>query len=425
MDAIVRMYQAIQANEVSFIFFWVIVLFLAFSLISVNSTDNKKRALVELAPGVLTTLGILGTFTGVFIGLLDFDVRTINKSVPSLLEGLKVAFGTSIVGLAAAMVFRVTRPFLSRQIVDEEVGVEEVVSELRLVKKALSGDEDSSLLTQFQKLRDSVAELNTQTKQGFETQIDEFRAFSEKMSEAFSRALIDELKAAIRQFNEELAEQFGKNFQEFNAALGKVLEWQENYKAELTNLRETLDRSKELLESTTNALTDVAANTEQIPKHMQELNNLQTRLSSDLEQMSTAVSAFAELGDKASASFPTIEKNIENITENFKRASENQQTTIDTMGQALNQSLSDMQTANEQMLSGLQQALNQTISDANEKLTKGVDQLDQSISDELERVLTEMANNLTGITNQFVQDYEPLLQSSRNLIQLAEAAKNR
>ena len=425
MDAIVRMYQAIQANEVSFIFFWVIVLFLAFSLISVNSTDNKKRALVELAPGVLTTLGILGTFTGVFIGLLDFDVRTINKSVPTLLEGLKVAFGTSIVGLAAAMVFRVTRPFLSKQIVDEEVGVEEVVSELRLVKKALSGDEDSSLLTQFQKLRDSVAELNTQTKQGFETQIDEFRAFSEKMSEAFSRALIDELKAAIRQFNEELAEQFGKNFQEFNAALGKVLEWQENYKAELTNLRETLDRSKELLESTTNALTDVAANTEQIPKHMQELNNLQTRLSSDLEQMSTAVSAFAELGDKASASFPTIEKNIENITENFKRASENQQTTIDTMGQALNQSLSDMQTANEQMLSGLQQALNQTISDANEKLTKGVDQLDQSISDELERVLTEMANNLTGITNQFVQDYEPLLQSSRNLIQLAEAAKNR
>ena len=425
MDAIVRMYQAIQANEVSFIFFWVIVLFLAFSLISVNSTDNKKRALVELAPGVLTTLGILGTFTGVFIGLLDFDVRTINKSVPTLLEGLKVAFGTSIVGLAAAMVFRVTRPFLSRQIVDEEVGVEEVVSELRLVKKALSGDEDSILLTQFQKLRDSVAELNTQTKQGFETQIDEFRAFSEKMSEAFSRALIDELKAAIRQFNEELAEQFGKNFQEFNAALGKVLEWQENYKAELTNLRETLDRSKELLESTTNALTDVAANTEQIPKHMQELNNLQTRLSSDLEQMSTAVSAFAELGDKASASFPTIEKNIENITENFKRASENQQTTIDTMGQALNQSLSDMQTANEQMLSGLQQALNQTISDANEKLTKGVDQLDQSISDELERVLTEMANNLTGITNQFVQDYEPLLQSSRNLIQLAEAAKNR
>ena len=426
MEAITRMYEAIQANEISFIFFWTIVSVFIFSLLSVNSDNQKRRALVDLAPGLLTTLGILGTFTGVFIGLLDFDVRTINKSVPTLLEGLKVAFGTSIVGLAAAMAFRVARPVISKDSVsEEEMGVEEVVFELRSVKKALSGDEDTSLLTQFQKLRDSLSELNNQTKQGFETQIEEFRTFSEKMSEAFSRALIDELKAAIRQFNEELAEQFGKNFREFNAALGKVLEWQESYKAELTNLKETLDKSKQLLESASNALTDVAENTEQIPKHMQELGNLQKRLEVDLQQMTTSLAAFAELGEKASTSLPEIQSNIETITENFKKASEDQQGAVDAMGQALTSSMAEMQSANEQMLSGLQQSLNQTVSDANEKLTKGVDQLDQAISDELERVLTEMANNLTGITNQFVQDYEPLLQSSRNLIQLAEAAKQK
>ena len=199
MDAVTRMYEAIQANEISYIFFWVIVGVLIFSLASINSDNQKRKALVDLAPGLLTTLGILGTFTGVFIGLLDFDVRTINKSVPTLLEGLKVAFGTSIVGLAAAMSFRVARPVISKNDESEEgSGVEEIILELRAVKKALSGDEDTSLLTQFQKLRDGVSELNNQTKQGFETQIEEFRSFSEKMSEAFSRALIDELKAAIR-----------------------------------------------------------------------------------------------------------------------------------------------------------------------------------------------------------------------------------
>ena len=106
MEAITRMYEAIQANEISFIFFWTIVSVFIFSLLSVNSDNQKRRALVDLVPGLLTTLGILGTFTGVFIGLLDFDVRMINKSVPTLLEGLKVAFGTSIVGLAAAMTFQ-------------------------------------------------------------------------------------------------------------------------------------------------------------------------------------------------------------------------------------------------------------------------------------------------------------------------------
>lgn len=89
------MYEAIQANSISSAFFWVILATLGYALISINSSDERRRTLIDLAPGILTTLGILGTFTGVFLGLLDFDVRLINKSVPTLLEGLKVAFATS------------------------------------------------------------------------------------------------------------------------------------------------------------------------------------------------------------------------------------------------------------------------------------------------------------------------------------------
>ena len=425
MEPIIRMYEAIQANQISAAFFWVIIATLCYALISVNSTDEKRRSLVELAPGLLTTLGILGTFTGVFLGLLDFDVRLINKSVPTLLEGLKVAFGTFIVGLAAAMLFRVARPLLSKSDVSEDAGVEDIVEELRSVKKALSGDEDSSLLTQFQKLRADIAHLNTQTKDGFDSQIAEFRKFSEQMSEAFSKALIDELKAAIRQFNEDLAEQFGKNFQEFNAALGRILEWQEHYKAELTRLRESLEKSRELLEQASQALSDVSRNTEAIPKHMNELATLYSVLNSDLEKMNEAVQSFAEMGRKASDAMPTIERNVTDLTENFKKATDNQQSAISTMAQSIEQALGDMKESNSQMLEGLQQSFNKVVSDANEQLVKGVDQLDQSISEELERALTEMANNLAGITSQFVKDYEPLLQSSRKLIQLAEAAKQK
>ena len=113
MEPIVRMYEAIQANQISQIFFWVIVITLGYALLSINSADERRRTLVDLAPGLLTTLGILGTFTGVFLGLLDFDVRLIISQFPDYLS-LKVAFGTSIVGLAAALSFRVARPLLSK-----------------------------------------------------------------------------------------------------------------------------------------------------------------------------------------------------------------------------------------------------------------------------------------------------------------------
>ena len=57
----------------------------------------------KLAYGAATS-GILLTFYGIWIGLVGFDVTDIEKSIPLLLEGLKTAFSSSIVGLTTSMV---------------------------------------------------------------------------------------------------------------------------------------------------------------------------------------------------------------------------------------------------------------------------------------------------------------------------------
>ncbi len=50
-------------------------------------------------------LGILGTFIGIIIGLLNFNTESIDTSIPVLLGGLKTAFITSIVGMFFAILF--------------------------------------------------------------------------------------------------------------------------------------------------------------------------------------------------------------------------------------------------------------------------------------------------------------------------------
>lgn len=50
-------------------------------------------------PTVFTTLGVLGTFVGIYFGLQHFDVDKITESIPPLLEGMKTAFSTSIWGV--------------------------------------------------------------------------------------------------------------------------------------------------------------------------------------------------------------------------------------------------------------------------------------------------------------------------------------
>lgn len=59
-------------------------------------------------PGTLTGLGILGTFLGLSMGLSAFsgeDILTISDSMGPLLEGMKVAFHTSVYGIFFSLVF--------------------------------------------------------------------------------------------------------------------------------------------------------------------------------------------------------------------------------------------------------------------------------------------------------------------------------
>ncbi|MBT4137756.1 MAG: hypothetical protein HOE48_07570, partial [Candidatus Latescibacteria bacterium] len=67
---------------------------------------RRSTQLVQLAPNATVSLGIFGTFVGVYIGLKGFDVQDISASIPLLLDGLKTAFMTSIWGIAVSIGLR-------------------------------------------------------------------------------------------------------------------------------------------------------------------------------------------------------------------------------------------------------------------------------------------------------------------------------
>ena len=61
-----------------------------------------------MAPDIFTSLGILGTFIGLVWGLKSFEpssYETMTTSVSALVDGIKVAFLTSIYGIAFALIY--------------------------------------------------------------------------------------------------------------------------------------------------------------------------------------------------------------------------------------------------------------------------------------------------------------------------------
>lgn len=466
-ELIYRILVALWENDISRIFSVAILAYLAFALLAINAQSAKIRSLVDNAPGAMTSLGILGTFVGIFVGLLDFDIRTINQSVPTLLEGLKVAFGTSILGLASAVGFRLVGPVLRRSTISESAGIEDIVESLKKLeatatelngtsasgfenlRKALTDDADSSIVGQIQRMRASLGDLNKTTSQGFEEQIREFRTFSETMSEAFSKAIIDELKNVIREFNEKISEQFGDNFRQLNEAVGRLLTWQEEYRQQMSAMKDALDKATISVQANRASLEKIASSASMIPEHMKNLEQIMQNLARQIEEIEGGLHTFAEIKDKAINAFPDIEKNIQNLTQNMSDAvgqqTENirniqvkceevlefqkqgsdylieefgklQNVTAENatkMTTALTDSIGEQKIAQDRLMDELQRSFNETVSETQSRLNETIKQLDEAMEEEIGKCVKVMADNLSGITEKFVEDYQPLLEATR------------
>ncbi len=100
-----------------------------------NKSLVEKRRWIEQIPSLVSTLGVLGTFIGITVGLCNFDTADLDNSIPLLLSGLKTAFFTSIAGMISSM-------FLSRYVssrYDElDKGVSDINQAAGLITKSVS-----------------------------------------------------------------------------------------------------------------------------------------------------------------------------------------------------------------------------------------------------------------------------------------------
>ena len=417
-------------NDVARYFSLAIAAVLALSVVGFRS--QRLATFGANGATLCTTLGVLGTFTGIFIGLLEFDVAEIDASVPELLAGLKVAFSTSIAGLSAAVLLRLSKPILEprsdasgeitpeiihqtlRKIDDSiERSTETQASVLTEIRSAISDDNDSSLVTQTQKLRISIEDGNREL-------ISEFKQFAEKMAENNSRALIEALEGVIRDFNTQLNEQFGDNFKQLNQAVGALLEWQEQYKAHIETTEARIEAAVKALQDSETALRDIAQHTANIPEALAKLQDLLDRLgtamdtlsealaklSSDTEELNAHLKAVADLRERALEAFPTIEKNIALLTESLSN-------TIDAHTETINGSANEMQRQHQEQLRRSQ-----------ELIAEKFQSFDEQMQTEMTRAIESMGRQLASLSEKFTNDYEPLTHRLRELLHATGGAQH-
>jgi hypothetical protein len=284
------------------------------------------RNTAHKAPAFLTTLGILGTFTGIAFGLLDFDTNNIQKSVPELIEGIKTAFWASAWGILCALTIKARDIwFDGRKKIGEKVSsgatINDLASLFKAVQQALVGNDESTLIGQIRLARqdsndrmDKLSRAVEETRRDANNRLDvltrSLDEFGRTVAENNSRALIDALKDVIREFNDKISEQFGENFKKLNQAVGQILVWQERYRQQMAEMIEQQQITSQNMATATERYQRLMERAEAFDAVARSMGALIEGLDAQRRQLDDSLTSPATLINAAARGFPEIEKKI-------------------------------------------------------------------------------------------------------------------
>ena len=315
------------ASDATEFFLWLLTVCLVGAFVMERRSAAPR--LTAYTPTLLTSLGILGTFVGIVIGLLNFDPAQLDASISKLLDGLKTAFISSITGMGFGILFKVlsTTPWLKSAEAEPapEVGPADILAKLdeqtRLLEStrdAVAGSEESSLAGQVKLLRTDLTDRHRDDRQAFNAFSNRLRDQLTEVAQILSRAATEQIVDALRQvivdFNEKITEQFGDNFKRLDASVQKLVEWQEHYRQQLEQLYALYDQSVQNITNIDSAVAHIAESSSSIPDSMEKLAGIVDTASHQVAELERHLTAFAQLRDRAVEAVPQMQAHVEEIT---------------------------------------------------------------------------------------------------------------
>ena len=471
----------LSTDEITNTFFYLLVITALLGLTSFLTSRFKKSKrfanFAEYTPILLTSLGILGTFTGIVSGLLNFDIEHIDTSISSLLGGMKTAFLSSVFGVLLSILLKVFYTVFSKtdsknqenngldaqaivdnfyeqtdQLKRQNQHSESLISHIENLVKSLGSDSDSSVLGQLKLLRgdlsdrqtqfrhliepmaanllslQSLVQDNQQTFENFENKLwIKLQDFADMMSKSATEAVIDALKQVIQDFNNNLTEQFGENFKELNKAVTLLVDWQENYKKQLNEMISLYHAGVQSLSTTETSISNIENSTKSIPTTMENLSKVILTNQNQIDNLESHLATFAQLRDKAVEALPEIQKQISSMLENTEKANVELVGGLKQSGEKLASDIASISNDFKEKTSEATNELAKSLIDSGEKLNNNI----VTVSNDFKEKTLEATTTLTKsfidngevFTSKLTQATEPLVASiTQNHNALVESA---
>lgn len=307
----------------------------------VDTTMHRNE--LNQVPGMLTGLGILGTFIGLSIGLHNFNATgstmEMTKGIEGLMDGIKVAFHTSIFGLVFSLVFNAV---YKRKLFEAENAVSEFSHAFKKFVLpdtenngmnqliALSGEQIRAMESMYDRM---AIELDRIVQPQFDRLSRTVAEYETIMVRNETEAINQIVESFVAQMNVALGDSFRK--------LGELVD--EQYRSQ----KETADQMTELLNTT-------GSNT----ANLHSINNETQRLISTLNSYTASIQTIQNELQRTLANLGTEDKSARELIVQEKNMLLEQGNIIMELRQAIRQMRDYSKDTNEHVDEALEEIRN-------------------------------------------------------------------
>jgi len=326
--------------------------------------DSEKlmanRRIVEYFPSLVSTLGVLGTFWGITKGLMAFNTKDLDNSIPDLLDGLKTAFFTSLAGMLGSMLLSA---FISRKQDKKDGGISDINQAAGEITKSIKTMSDANTQT-IRSIQQQLTEQEADRKAFYRTVGEVMFKISETQRSITSA--IDSLVVLQRSQENSLADikestvhqtssinsvvKYSQEISEYTHSLGEILDvisgmsgteneintnigkMKEIIHGEVIEIEENMAKTNELLErkfdeftellkkSNTEALVEVMKKvTEEFQKQMNVLIN--KLIQENFDQLNKSVENLNQWQQENKEMIASLTRQYKEMSDNFETTS--------------------------------------------------------------------------------------------------------
>ena len=350
-----------------------------------------KKNVMNLIAGAMTGLGILGTFIGLSVGLQHFSTGSteeISNSIAPLMDGIKVAFHTSIYGMILSLLFNAAYKN------DIEHAYDIMDDFLDSFKAKVANNPETGMakmMVQYQKkqseeMSELVTDMAAQMSEILVPQFDRLNETLYNFADVASKAQVDGIKSIVESFVEQMNQSLGDRFKELAKVLDETCDWQRKTSADMERvlnhvgaMTTNIERINELSEATIQRTSE----------YIEKVDSLQDMINQKMEAFDQRLAEYQTVGERQADYIEALVNYEKSITEASKTFSADMVKQVQIL-EDIESTISDNTVKNMELLTSKAEECSQAIAEAAQRQVESIVDISNSASESLNKAAEEL-----------------------------------